>query len=141
MAAEEGGEAMGIRHVNPETVAPPTGYTHVVVAEGRKMIFLAGQVPHAVDGTLVGSGDVVAQARQCFQNLRAGLEAVGASPSDLVKITVFVVDYDPSQRDGIIAARDEVLAFDVPPASTFVGIQRLVRDEWLIEVEAVAVTA
>jgi enamine deaminase RidA (YjgF/YER057c/UK114 family) len=141
MAAEEGGGAMGIRHVNPETVAPPTGYTHVVVAEGRRMIFLAGQVPHAVDGTLVGSGDVVAQARQCFQNIRAGLEAVGASPSDLVKITVFVVDYDSSQRDGIIAARDEVLAFDVPPASTFVGIQRLVRDEWLIEVEAVAVTA
>jgi enamine deaminase RidA (YjgF/YER057c/UK114 family) len=105
------------------------------------MIFLAGQVPHAVDGTLVGSGDVVAQARQCFQNIRAGLEAVGASPSDLVKMTVFVVDYDPSQRDGIIAARDEVLAFDLPPASTFVGIQRLVRDEWLIEVEAVAVTA
>ena len=132
---------MGIRHVNPETVAPPTGYTHVVVAEGRRMIFLAGQVPHAGDGTLVGSGDVVAQARQCFQNIRAGLEAVGASPSDLVKITVFVVDYDSSQRDGIIAARDEVLAFDVPPASTFVGIQRLVRDEWLIEVEAVAVTA
>jgi enamine deaminase RidA (YjgF/YER057c/UK114 family) len=141
MAAEEGEGAMGIRHVNPETVAPPTGYTHVVVAEGRKMIFLAGQVPHAVDGTLVGSGDVVAQARQCFQNIRAGLEAVGASPSDLVKMTVFVVDYDPSQRDGIIAARDEVLAFDLPPASTFVGIQRLVRDEWLIEVEAVAVTA
>lgn len=132
---------MGIRHVNPETVAPPTGYTHVVVAEGRRMIFLAGQVPHAVDGSLVGSGDVVAQARQCFQNIRAGLEAVGASPSDLVKITVFVVDYDPSKRDGIIAARDEVLAFEVPPASTFVGIQRLVRDEWLIEVEAVAVTA
>ena len=132
---------MGIRHVNPETVAPPTGYTHVVVAEGGKLIFLAGQVPHAPDGTLVGPGDVVAQARQCFRNILAGLEAVGASPSDLVKITIFVVDYEPSQRDGIIAARDEVLAFDVPPASTFVGIERLVRDEWLIEVEAVAVGA
>jgi enamine deaminase RidA (YjgF/YER057c/UK114 family) len=132
---------MGIRHVNPQTVAPPTGYSHVVVAEGGRLIFLAGQVPHAADGTLVGPGDVVAQARQCFRNIRAGLEAVGASPSDLVKITIFVVDYEPSQRDGIIAARDEVLSFDVPPASTFVGIERLVRDEWLIEVEAVAVAA
>jgi enamine deaminase RidA (YjgF/YER057c/UK114 family) len=132
---------MGIRHVNPETVAPPTGYTHVVVAEGGRMIFLAGQVPHAPDGVLVGPGDVVVQARQCFRNIRAGLEAVGASASDLVKMTIFVVDYDPSQRDGIIEARDEILAFEVPPASTFVGIQRLVRDEWLIEVEAVAVMA
>jgi enamine deaminase RidA (YjgF/YER057c/UK114 family) len=132
---------MGIRRVNPDTLAPPSGYTHVVVAEGARMIFLAGQVPHAPDGTLVGPGDVVAQAGQCFRNIRAGLEAVGASPSDLVKITIFVVDFHPSQRDGIIAARDDVLAFEVPPASTFVGIQRLVRDEWLIEVEAVAVTA
>ena len=131
----------GIRRVNPQSVAPPTGYSHVVVAEGRRIIFLAGQVPHAPDGTLVGAGDVVAQARQCFRNIRAGLEAVGASPSDVVKITIFVVDYEPAQRDGIIAARDEVLAFEAPPASTFVGIQRLVRDEWLIEVEAVAVTA
>ena len=131
----------GIRRVNPQSVAPPTGYSHVVVAEGRRIIFLAGQVPHAPDRTLVGAGDVVAQARQCFRNIRAGLEAVGAFPSDVVKITIFVVDYEPAQRDGIIAVRDEVLAFEAPPASTFVGIQRLVRDEWLIEVEAVAVTA
>ncbi len=132
---------MGKRHLNPETIAPPGVYSHVVVVEGGTLVFVAGQVPYASDGSLVGKGDVLRQARQCFENIRAALEAVGASPSDLVKITIFVVNYDPSLRDGIIRARDEALAFEVPPASTLVGIDRLARDEFLIEVEAVAVTS
>jgi enamine deaminase RidA (YjgF/YER057c/UK114 family) len=125
-------------HLDPPAIAPPRGYSHVVVVEGGRLAFVAGQVALDRDGTLVGEGDVVAQACQCFANVRAALEAVGATASDLVKLTTFVVGFQPADRDPIIAARDEVLDFAVPPASTLVGIERLVNDAFLIEVEAVA---
>jgi enamine deaminase RidA (YjgF/YER057c/UK114 family) len=128
-------------HLNPDTIAPPRNYSHVVVVDGGRLVFLAGQIPFAPDGSLVGKGDVEAQARQCFENIRAGLEAVGGTAADIIKLTTFVVGYDPSQRDPIIRARDEVLHFDVPPASTLVGIDRLALDDLLVEVEAIAVVS
>jgi enamine deaminase RidA (YjgF/YER057c/UK114 family) len=129
-------------HLNPDTVAPPRNYSHVVVVEGGRLIFLAGQVPVAPDGSVAGRDDVAEQARQCFRNIRAALEAVGATPDDIIKLTTFVVDFDPSQRDPIIAARDEILGFgEQVPASTLVGIDALALDAFLIEVEAVAVVS
>jgi enamine deaminase RidA (YjgF/YER057c/UK114 family) len=127
-------------HINPEAVAAPRNYSHVVVVDAGRLVFLAGQVPLAPDGSLVGAGDVAEQARQCFRNIRAALEAVGATPDDIIKLTTFVVDFDPSQRDPIIAARDEILGFgEQVPASTLVGVDALALDDFLIEVEAMAI--
>lgn len=127
-------------HVSPTTIhpAPNNAYSHAVITEGGRTVFVAGQVPFDVDGSLVGGDDIQSQSRQCFTNLRSALEAVGATAADLVKLTMFVVGYEPSYRAGIIEARNEVLAFDVPPASTLVGIQALATEEILVEVEAIA---
>ena len=128
------------QHVNPETIAKPqVNYSHVVTVEGGRLIFLAGQVPLAPDGAVVGKGNIGEQARQCFKNIRAGLEAVGARPSDIVKLTTFVVGYDPSYRTPIFQARDEVLDFEHAPASTLLGVESLASNDFLIEVEAIAV--
>jgi enamine deaminase RidA (YjgF/YER057c/UK114 family) len=128
-----------LRFINPATLATPPGYTHVVVASRGQTIYVSGQVAMDAAGQVVGAGDVAVQARQAFENLRLALNAAGAELSDVVKLTTFVTDM-ASARPAFRAARDAVITNN-PPASTLVEVSRLFRDEFLIEVEAVAVRA
>ena len=126
------------RFLNPETVAPPTGYTHVVDAPAGRIVYVSGQVALDAQGEVVGRGDVDAQARQVFENLTEALNAAGASWTDVVKLNYFVLDV--SQVARIRTIRDEYVDTEHPPASTLVEVSRLVRDDFLIEIDAVAVT-
>lgn len=125
------------RFINPETVAQPVGYTHVVEAIGNRIIHISGQVPLDRSGSTVGINDMHAQAEQVFQNLDAALKAVNASFEDVVKLTYFVVDI--SQIQTVRDVRNRYINTAQPPASTAVEVRQLVRREWLLEVEAVAV--
>ena len=80
-------------------------------------------------------GDVVAQARQVFENIRLVLAAAGAGFGDVVKVTVFLVDV--GDREAVNAVRQVVFGV-ARPASTLVEISRLAVPGALIEVEAVA---
>jgi enamine deaminase RidA (YjgF/YER057c/UK114 family) len=124
---------------NPEGLSPPRGYTHVIMATGRRTVYVAGQVALDAGGNLVGAGDLAAQAGQVFANLRTALAAAGAGPADVVKLTTFVVGYTPEHRAAIAEARAAFLGDAAPPASTLVGVQSLAAEGFLIEVEAVAV--
>lgn len=127
-------------HINPPGVSTPTGYTHVVSTEARKLVFISGQVGFDANGK-IAEGDLAAQAEQVFENLRTCLASVGASFEDVLKMTTFVVNYKPEDRPLIAGARAKHLPPDTPPASTLVGVQALARPEILIEVEAVAALA
>jgi enamine deaminase RidA (YjgF/YER057c/UK114 family) len=69
--------------INPEGLPVPSTYTHVVVATGTTMVFIAGQEPEDAHGNLVGAGDLAAQARQVFANLGRALDAAGAAPGQV----------------------------------------------------------
>ncbi len=125
------------RFINPETLARPTGYTHVVETSGNRTVYISGQVALDRQGNLVGADDMRAQAEQVFQNLQAALAAVGASFGDVVKLTYFIVDI--SQIQTIRHVRDRYLNPAQPPASTAVEVRQLVRKEFLLEVEVIAV--
>jgi enamine deaminase RidA (YjgF/YER057c/UK114 family) len=127
------------RFINPETMHRPTGYTHVVEVLAGRPVYISGQVALDSTGSLVGPDDIRAQARRVFDNLRAALQAVGASFDQVVKLNYYVVD--ATQMPVIREVRDEYLDPARPPASTAVEVRRLVRDDLLIEVEAVAVIA
>ncbi len=126
-----------IQLINPPTIAPPPGYSHVAVVSGGSLIVIAGQVALDASGAVVGAGDFAAQAVQVFRNLVAALEAVGAGPRNLVKLTTFVTDL--SNLAAFREARDRFIDVAHPPASTLVQVTRLFRPEFLIEVEALAV--
>jgi reactive intermediate/imine deaminase len=98
-------------------------------------VYVAGQVAYQPDGTIVGKGDMRAQARQVFENIRGVLEAAGARLEDVVKITAFLTDF--SKIDEYIAVRREYLKPGTY-AGTGVEVSRLVHPDLLIEVEAVA---
>jgi enamine deaminase RidA (YjgF/YER057c/UK114 family) len=122
----------------PEGLAKPRGYSHVVSARGT-CVFVAGQVAFDADGRVVGPDDLRAQTEQVFKNLQCALSAAGARIDDLVKLTIFVVNYKPADREVIAEVRGRFMAQRTPPASTMVGVQALVMPELMVEIEAIAV--
>lgn len=131
MASDE-----SVQFVNPSTLPASRGYTQVVIVPAGRTIHVSGQVALDTSGAIVGPGDFQAQARQVFENLKAALEAGGAAFADVVKITIFVLDMAnlPALRE----IRDEYVNTERPPASTAVQVSRLAREEFLLEIEAVA---
>jgi reactive intermediate/imine deaminase len=115
----------------------PFGYSQAVDARATRFVFVSGQVALDAEGQLVGQGDFAAQARQVFENLTAALEAAELSWADVVKLGYFVRDV--SEVASLRAIRDEYIDTEHPPASTLVEVSRLVRDEFLVEIEAIAV--
>jgi enamine deaminase RidA (YjgF/YER057c/UK114 family) len=125
-----------VEFINPPTIAPANGYTHVAVVNSGKLVFIAGQVSFATDGAFVGEGDPRAQAEQVFKNLQSALEAAGGDFSHVVKLNFYFTDagHLPIYRE----VRNQFINTAQPPASTAVEVRSLFRPEFLIEVEAVA---
>ena len=125
--------------LKPEGIAPANGYSHVVVAQPGKMIFIAGQVANNAQGQLVGKGDLKAQATQVFANLKTALASAGATFDDVVKINWYIKNYSPENLAALREVRNSYVNKTNPPASTLVGVQSLFQEDYLIEVDAVAV--
>jgi enamine deaminase RidA (YjgF/YER057c/UK114 family) len=128
-----------IRHLNPDALGSPPGYSQVVDVRASRIIFISGQTALDRDGALVGKDDFAAQADQVFRNLSAALQSVGCTASNLVKLTVFVRDMGklPTYRE----ARNRFFATVTPPAApaiTLVEVSKLYGPNFLIEIEAVA---
>jgi enamine deaminase RidA (YjgF/YER057c/UK114 family) len=125
--------------LNPATLCPTFGWTHVVTATGGKTVYVSGQVSVNERGEVVGKGDLRAQAEQTFQNLRHALAAAGATFHDVVKTNLYVVGLKPEHVPVLREVRARHVSAEQPPASTLVGVSALVGADWLIEIEAVAV--
>src|SRR5205823_5460890 len=97
-------------------------------------IYVAGQLPYDKDGNLVGKGDIKAQTRRIFEQIKMIVEAGGGKMDDVVKVTVFVIDV--RYREAYGEVRSEFFGPN-PPASTLVQISNLAIPEALIEIEAV----
>ena len=116
--------------------APVGPYNQAIAASGE-MIFVAGQIPlDPKTGAIVGSEDVAEQTQQVMANLKAILEAAGATSQDVVKTTVFLTDLEN------FAAMNQVYSqyFDneTAPARACVEVSRLPKDV-LVEIECIAV--
>jgi len=126
---------------NPETMAKPTaGYSQVAEVGEGKIVYIAGQIALDKSGNLVGKDDFRAQVQQVFENLKAAVEASGGDFNSVIKLNYYcAASVDPLQMPVVREVRDKYVNTVNPPTSTFVFVQRLVRPEWLIEVDAVAV--
>jgi reactive intermediate/imine deaminase len=124
---------------NPDTVAAPMGtYSQAVRVETGDAVWIhvSGQIASDRDGSLVGPGDIRAQTRQVFENLKAILETNGATFADAVKIGTYLTTLD--DLTGMREIRSEYLTSE-PPASTAVQVVALVVPDALIEIDLVAV--
>lgn len=133
---------MAITLLNPDGLPTIDAYHQVAIAAGSKQVFVAGQVSWDADGAAVGEGDLAAQVERCLLNVATALSAAGASFADLVKLTVYAVDWTPDKMpalmEGFGRAAASVGSLPAAPAS-LIGVAALDVPEHLVEVEAVAV--
>jgi len=131
-----------VQPVNPPSLAKPAGYSHGIEVQGGKTLYVAGQVAFDKDGKLVGAGDLVAQFKQICQNLKTVLLARAGKLSDIVKLTIFVLDKSAYKARGkeIGAVYREFFGRHYP-AMTLLEVKGLYDDDQgcLMEIEAVAV--
>jgi 2-iminobutanoate/2-iminopropanoate deaminase len=125
--------------VNSPEISSPPGYTHAVVVNSGKLIFISGQVGLGKEGKMAGKDDFRAQAGQAFLNLRAALAAAGAKPEHLIKLNYYVVGLNREKLVALREVRDTFINKSKPPASTLAGVAALFREDAQIEIEAVAV--
>lgn len=129
---------MAFQRVNPPSMgAEPASYSQgVLVGAGGQTLYIAGQIGADANGAV--SSDFSAQCRQTWANLVAVLEASGMAVTDIVKTTAYLVH--ASDYAAFAAIRKDVLGTH-KPASTLVYVSGLVKPEWKVEIEAIAVRA
>ncbi|HTX03508.1 MAG TPA: RidA family protein [Candidatus Acidoferrales bacterium] len=123
------------------SLAAPLGlYSHVSRVKSGNPVYIAGQVGVDAQGRLVGP-DFSAQMRQTFENLRIALKAAGGTFADVAKFTTYVTR--DTDLPAFMQTREEIFANLYPtgsyPPNTLLVINRLVKPELLIEIEAIAV--
>ena len=123
--------------VNPPALGDPTpnGYSTAVIAPaGCRLAFVSGL--GGQDGTGALSPDFDEQVAQTYRNLASALEALGAAPERVVKLTVFVVDHDMNKLNVLTRHVTRMFGHALP-AQTLVPVPKLAIDPMLFEVEAV----
>jgi enamine deaminase RidA (YjgF/YER057c/UK114 family) len=133
---------MSVTLLDPEGLSQVPTHRQVSVATGSKLVFLAGQVAWDADGRTIDEGDLAAQVEQCYLNVATALAAVGASFDDVVKLTLYFVDWTPDELaaagEGIARAAGTLGTTALPPL-TGIGVAALAEPGLLVEVEATAV--
>ena len=130
---------MNKKQLFPDKLAKPSGpYSHgtrISLSEAD-LIFVSGQVSLDAKGNTVGKGDIVLQTEQVLKNLQSVLEASGTSLAHVVKVTVFLRNME--HRNAVAEVR-KCFFKDNLPASTLVEVSKLAHQDWLVEIEAIAV--
>lgn len=131
---------MNKQYLNPKELNVPRFYSHAVTASGAaKLVYISGQVSWDAGGNVVGKGDMRAQSEQVFRNVTAALAAAGAGWGDVIKMNGYMVGMHAERVNAYREVRSRFLKEGALPASTLVGVERLVDPELLLEVEVVAV--
>jgi enamine deaminase RidA (YjgF/YER057c/UK114 family) len=126
-----------IRFSNPDAIAKPPGYSHVVEVTGPgRLVYFAGQLGMDRSGKM--GADAREQMELAFRNLKAALASVGAGFEHLVKINNYIVDIGANIAQ-FREVRDKYVNTLAPPASTTIGVPELARPGALFEIEAVAI--
>ena len=128
---------MSKKFIHPPGLKPFGLYTPVTVVEGGRTAYIAGQLAADSDGNVVGPGDVEAQTVKVFENLKVALDSIDASFDDIVKFTIFIVDFNAKRRKAVSDVRARYVSAQNPPASTMLGVDQLVVPDALVEIEAV----
>ncbi|MGO6708306.1 RidA family protein [Rhizobium leguminosarum] len=125
--------------VNPKNLYDPSpnGYsTAVIVPRQGRLAYISGQGGQDNTGAL--SPDFAVQVKQAYANLRTALDALGARPNQVAKLTVFVVDHDMSKLEVLTSNVKDMFGASLP-AQTLIPVPKLAIDPMLFEVEAVVV--
>ena len=130
-----------IKIYNPEALGAPLGqYMHVTRVRASEFLFLAGMLPCDKDGNVIGELDFDAQCVQVFANIKAALEAEGATWSNVVQFTTYLVGSQWIPRFMAYRLREfpQMFTDGRYPPNTLLMVDRLVKEPFLVEVQTIA---
>jgi enamine deaminase RidA (YjgF/YER057c/UK114 family) len=132
---------MRIDKINPDTLFPPHGYAQVTVATGNRIIQTSGQVACDLEENILALGDYQEQARLAALNVYAAVTGAGATPADITRLMVYVVDPSPANLDLVYAGLGKAAreARAKLTAMTLVGATGFSHAGVLVELDATAV--
>ena len=126
--------------ISDKAPQPLGAYSVGMLVNAGRLLYVAGQLGVDANGSLTGPGDAAAQTRQVLENIGHVLEAAGAGFSNVVEFTTYVVGRGSVQ--GFIDGRNQVFPQIFPnadyPPNTLLVVEGLVREEFLVEIKAVA---
>lgn len=130
-----------VRHTSPfaSEAFPSQGYPQVTISPSHsRIVTTSGQIGIDTSGQIVTSYED--QVQLSFHNLAAAVISAGARLEDVMKVTTYVVDYDPSKATVIAEAATATFGARIP-ANTMIGVAKLLKPEVLFEVDATAIIA
>ena len=132
---------MPVTLMNPDGLMKTEIYTQVAISTGGRQVHVAGQVAYDADGLLVAPGDLAGQVAQAFRNVAIALAAAGATFGDVVRLTIYVVDWKLEKMPAFLAGIEQVAAElqMTRPPSTLIGVSMLFEPGILVEIEATAI--
>ena len=122
--------------INPESLHPTPGFSHITVAEGSKTIYFAGQVALDREFNIIGGDDLRAQTIAAMRNLETAMKEAGVTWGDVVRRTVYTTR--PTEFQTISAGINEVTGGADDPAQTIAGVTGLALPGLMNEIEATA---
>jgi enamine deaminase RidA (YjgF/YER057c/UK114 family) len=127
---------MGRELLNPASLHPAPGFSHITVATGTRTIYFAGQVALDKEFNIVGVNDLRAQTVAAMRNLEAAMSEVDVTWEDIVRRTIFTTM--PTEFETITSGIEEVTGTTGHPAQTIAGVTGLAVPGLMIEIEATA---
>jgi enamine deaminase RidA (YjgF/YER057c/UK114 family) len=114
-----------------------------VIGEGP-LVFVSGQTPTDANGATIGVGDLTTQTAEALRNLERAVQAAGSTIDHVLKVTYYVVAPDAAAlkafEDGFAVAAGWGVRLPLNNAATLARVDGLMNDEWLVEIDAIALT-
>ena len=123
---------------SPNLPKAPSKAAPGIKVTGGSLILVSGQVAWDAQSRVVGKGDIRAQARQAFENLKVLFAQAGGTLNDIIKMNIYLTDL--SNRQAVLEIRREYLGSNNPPSTTVV-VSSLVDPDLLIEIDATGMVA
>lgn len=129
------------KHINPATLFDSIqfGFSQIVVSPPGKMVFISGQVAWDKNRNIVGKGNLAQQTEQSLINLKTATEAAGGTLADIVMLRIYIVNFQQTEGAIISQTLKNYFGTENAPASTWINVQGLASEDFLIEIEAQAI--
>ena len=127
--------------INPEAMGPPLSlYGQIARVRASEFIFIAGQLATDLNGKIVGKDNFDAQMKQVLSNIEKALKSVEASFANVVQFTTYLVHSQDIAN--FRRVRQDLFPTFFPthryPPNTLLVVDRLVQEDFLIEIETIA---
>ena len=126
------------RH-RPDFLHNKPHFTNLVTSEGGRTIHLSGLVASTKEGELMAPNDLGGQMAYIFDTIRQSLAEVGATPANVVRQRVFIVDLQLDHRPTIMKSMMDFYGDEGSASSTCVGVQALLVEGAMVEIDVTAV--